>query len=418
MYRSVRASLACTCLLVFAPSAQAQTDGLTFREAVQRTLEKHPDLAAFSYELKAQGGRIEQASARTPMEIGVLVENALGSGARSDFDEAETTVSLGFVLEGSVLERRRESALAARGMLETDLKLKRADVAAETARRYIVVLEQQRRLTELRTARALSEQSLTAVQARVLAAKVPRAEEARANAALARAQLDEEHAEHELLTARRRLAAQWGAMEASFGEAHGDLTLLPQLPTFEALRSRLTDNPDFERFVTEQRLHEAELRLAESRRRPPWQVTAGIRRFEAGDDHAFLVGLNVPLTSRDYTRGAISSARAQLESVNVKREAARVKLDAELFALFQELSHSYKEVAMLRDTVLPKMQQAVDESRYAYERGRYGYVEWAAAQRELIELRQSLLEAYADVHRYRIEIERLTGSSLMERDLP
>ena len=418
MYRLVRASLSCTCLFMFASSVYAQAGELTFRDAVQRTLERHPDLAAFSYELRAQEGRIEQASARTPMELGVLVENAFGTGTRSDFDAGETTVSLGFLLEGAALQSRRDSAVAQRGMLETNLKLQRADVAADTARRFIAVLQQQRRLIELRTARELSEQTLAAVQARVRAAKVPQAEEARANAALARAQLEEEHAEHELLTARRRLAAQWGEMEATFGQASGELLALPPLPSFEILRSRLADNPDFETFVTEQRLHEAELRLAETRRRPPWQVTAGVRRFEEGDDHAFIVGLNVPLASRDYARGAVSAARAQLESVDAKREAVRVKLDAELFALYQELSHSYKEVTLLRDSVLPKMEQAVNESRYAYERGRYGYVEWAAAQRELMELRQSLLEAYADVHRYRIEIERLTGSSLLERDLP
>lgn len=86
--------------------------------------------------------------------------------------------------------------------------------------------------------------------------------------------------------------------------------------------------------------------------------------------------------------------------------------------MYQELSHSYKEVELLRDAVLPKMERAVDETRYAYERGRYGYVEWAAAQRELIDLRHALLKAYADVHLYRIEIERLTGTSLLERDLP
>jgi cobalt-zinc-cadmium efflux system outer membrane protein len=308
--------------------------------------------------------------------------------------------------------------MAGRGVLETELKLKRADVAAETARRYITVLEGQRHLEQLRIARELSEQTLTAVQARVRAAKVPQAEEARAQAALARAQLEEEHAEHQLLAARRRLTAQWGEMDATFAQAAGDLFTLTPLPDYESVRAALDANPDFERFITEQRLHEAELRVAESRRRPPWQVTAGVRRFGDTDDHAFIVGLNVPLPSRAYARGEMTTARAQLDSLDAKREATRVRLDAELFAMYQELSHSYKEVELLRDSVLPKMERAVEETRYAYERGRYGYVEWAAAQRELIELRHSLLEAYADVHLYRIEIERLTGTSLMERDLP
>lgn len=122
MYRSLCASLSCACLLWIALPVRAQAEPLTFREAIQRTLKQHPDLAAFAYELGAQEGRVQSAGARMPVEIGVLVENALGSGARGDFDAAETTVSLGFMLEGNAIERRRASALAGRDLLATELK--------------------------------------------------------------------------------------------------------------------------------------------------------------------------------------------------------------------------------------------------------------------------------------------------------
>ena len=193
--------------------------------------------------------------------------------------------------------------------------------------------------------------------------------------------------------------------------------MLTALPPFATLRAALDKNPDVERFVSEQRLRESELRLAETRSRPAWQLTTGVRRFEEGDDHAFVVGLTVPLPSRDYARGAITQARAQREEVDARRAARRVQLDSELFAIYQELIHATTAVRMLRDDVLPKMEKAVDESRYAYERGRYSYVEWIAAQRELLEMRRSLSAAYANVHRYRVEIERLTGASLSSRTL-
>ena len=61
------------------------------------------------------------------------------------------------------------------------------------------------------------------------------------------------------------------------------------------------------------------------------------------------------------------------------------------------------------------METAVEQSRYAYERGRYGYIEWVAAQRELLDQRRALLEASANAHRFRIEIERLTGTALSGR---
>jgi outer membrane protein, heavy metal efflux system len=298
------------------------------------------------------------------------------------------------------------------GVLDTQRLIERTDLAAETTRRFIAVLEHQQHIQELQRARELAEQTLQAVQLRVRAAKVPQAEEARAQAQLARAKLEEEHAEHELLTARRRLTSQWGELEPAFSEARGELSTLPSLPTFESLQANLMKNPNFDSFVSEKRLRESELRFAEARSRQPWHISAGVRRFEDNDDHAFIVGLTVPIAPRSYAQGAITESRSQLDAVDAKQAALQVKLDTELFAIYQELNHAYKEVAMLRDDVLPMMELAVEESRYAYERGRYSYVEWLAAQRELLEMRSALSSAYADVHRYRVEIERLTGASL------
>jgi cobalt-zinc-cadmium efflux system outer membrane protein len=406
---------ACLLCVLASVSTVEAADALRLEDAIIRTLERNPELAVFAYELKAQQGRVQQAGARSPIEAGLLVENALGTGSRSSFDAAETTLSLGFMLEHGALQRRREAAAAGTNFLETELNIRRIDAAAEASRRFITVLESQQHVVELRRARELADQTLEAVRARVRAAKVPQAEEARAQAALARAKLDEEHAEHELLTARRQLTALWGELNPTFTEATGALSSLPALPTFESLRAELDRNPDFERFVSEQRLRETELRLAETKRRAPWQLTTGVRRFEDGDDHAFIVGLTVPLQSRDYARGAVAQAQAQLDEVEAKRSARRVQLDTELFAIYQELYHAYTQVTMLRDDVLPKMEEAVEESRYAYERGRYSYVEWVAAQRELLEMRSALSAAYVGVHRYRVEIERLVGTSLTAR---
>jgi cobalt-zinc-cadmium efflux system outer membrane protein len=379
-----------------------------------RSLDRNPDLKAFGYEIEAQAGRVQQAGARPGPEVGVLVENALGNGAHRDFDAAETTLSLGFVLERGARERRIRHANAGADLLSTEATIRRLDLAAETARRFIAVLEGQSQVQQTGIATRLGEQALLAVQGRVRAAKVPPAEEARARAQLARLQLDGEHAEHELLAARRRLAALWGRSEAEYGEAAGDLASLPALEPFESLRARLQLNPDFARLVSEKRVREAELQLAEMRRRPPWHVTAGVRRFEADGDHAFMVGLTMPLSRRDYVRGAMAEARASSAAVDARSDALRVQLDAELFTLYQELRHAYAEVATLAKEVVPRMEEAQQQSRIAYERGRYSYIEWAAAQRDLLDARRALLEASANVHRHRIEIERLTGGSLTD----
>jgi cobalt-zinc-cadmium efflux system outer membrane protein len=421
-YFARKAITACACLSLFladAPLSLAQADArgssLDLQSAIVRALEQNPDLRVFAHELEAQQGRVRQAGARPSAEVSLLVENALGSGQRSSFDATETTLSLGFVIEHGARQRRLDAAQAGTQLLEVETIARRLDVSAETSRRFLTVLAEQDQLNELNRAVELAEETLAAVQARVKAAKVPQAEEARAHAQLARTRLEREHSEHELATARRRLAALWGTSETDFGHAEGALLNLPRLEAFESFRERLERNPQFELLLSERRVREAELRLAEVKRRQPWQVTAGVRRFEDQSDHAFVVGLTVPLPARDQAEGAISTARAQAAQVDARREALRSQLDAELFALYQELRHAYTETQTLRDEVLPRMETAVEQSRYAYERGRYGYIEWVTAQRELLDQRRALVEAAANAHRFRIEIERLTGAALSGR---
>lgn len=421
-YFARKATAACACVSLFlvnVPLSLSQValsgSSLDLQTAIVRSLEQNPDLKAFAYELEAQQGRVRQAGARPSPEVSLLVENALGSGQRSSFDAAETTLSLGFVIEHGARQRRLDAAEAGTQLLEVETTARRLDVSAETARRFLAVLAEQDQLHELNRAVQLAEQRLAAVQARVKAAKVPQAEEARAHAELARTRLEREHTEHELATARQRLAALWGTNEVDFGRAEGSLLNLPRLEAFETFRERLERNSQFELLLSERRVREAELRLAETQRRRPWQVTAGVRRFEDQSDHAFVVGVTMPLPARDQAEGAIALARAQTAQVDARREALRFQLDAELFALYQELRHAYTETQTLREEVLPHMETAVEQSRYAYERGRYGYIEWVTAQRELLDQRRALVEAAADAHRFRIEIERLTGAALNGR---
>jgi outer membrane protein, heavy metal efflux system len=398
--------------IAFSSAVSAADGTLTLPQAVQRTLERNLDLAAFEYQVQAQDGVVRQANARPSPELGLLVENALGSGERSSFDSAETTLSLGFLIERGARARRIDLATAGSELLATERQIQRLDVAAEAARRFVTLLERQQALEDARAATQLVEETVKAVQARVRAAKAPEAEESRALAQLARVRLDQEHAEHELASARLRLAALWGASAADFASAQGNLLSPPMLEAYETVQARIAQNRDFERLVSEKRLREAEVRVAEMRGRPPWHVTAGVRRFEDNDDHAFVVGITVPLPSRDASQGAVAEARAHSAQVDAKSQALRARLEAEVFALYQELDHSYKEVATLRDQVVPSIESALEQSRYAYERGRYGYIEWVTAQRELLEVRRALLEASAQLHQFRIEIERLAGTAL------
>lgn len=382
---------------------------LQLDEAVRRTLAQNPDLATLAFDYRVRDGQIVQAGLAPNPTLNLTVEDAFGTGSRRGLRAAEQTLSLSQVLERGARERRLAAAVAGRELLDAERLEKWVDTAAEAARRYGHVLADQAQLDITHEASMLARDTVELARKRVRAGAVPSAELARAQAALARADLEHEHAEHELLTSRRQLAALWGEREPRFGPAQGDLQILPPLATFEALSERLQGNPALLRFIAERRLRDAELHLAEQRRKPAWLVTAGIRRFGDGNDVAGVFGVQVPLPFRDRNQGEISAARALAEQVGAKRTAAEIASLTQLFEWFQELKHAHAAASTLTEQVIPRMEDALQQTRYAYARGRYGYQELVAAQRELFDARRARIEAAAEAWQYATEIDRLTG---------
>jgi cobalt-zinc-cadmium efflux system outer membrane protein len=405
----------CAGLLVaaalLAPTLAAEPPApLTLRDAVRASLTANPDLAGFAFELRAQDARTDAAALRPAPALDVGVENALGNGAHSGFKTAETTFALSQVVElGDKRRARVGAAQSGRELMEVTEQAAQLDVLAEVTRRFIHVAGDQEQLALTQNATALARETVQAVTVRVNAAKAPDAELRRARITLARAEVEQEHAEHELRTSRRKLAAMWGDGEARFGPVTADLYVLPRPAPFKELLTRLDRNPDFVRFASEARLRDAEIRVAEARRRADVTFSGGLRHLEETGDQALVFGFSMPLGAGRQAAPAIAEATALRNLTDAQRAGAMVRAKAQLYELHQELRHAITETELLRGTVLPQMQGALDETRYAYERGRYGYLEWVEAQREFIAIRRSLIEAAQNAQLFQAEIERLTG---------
>jgi outer membrane protein, heavy metal efflux system len=413
--RGMAACLGFVACLTVSGQAGSASDlpALSLAQAIDRALRGNPELRSFAYELRAQDARIGTAGLKPAPELGVQLEDIAGSGDFQGVDGAQATLTLSRVIElGDKRDRRVDSARAMRARLDVTQQARQLDVVAEVARRFIHVAgdQEQLRLTQLAT--QLARETVTATEQRVAAARAPAVELRRARVALTRAEVDEEHAEHELLTSRRKLAALWGETEARFGEVQADLYRLPNPGSFEALASAAERNPDFLRFASEARLRDAEVRLAESRARADLMLMAGVRQLQQSRDQAFVAGFSMPLFGASRARDTIAEAQALREQVDTDREAHRIRVQAQLFELYQELKHAITEAEALRRSVLPEMEAALKDTRYAFERGRYSYLEWVDAQRELVGVRRALIEAASNAHLYQTEIERLTGTAV------
>lgn len=392
---------------------------LTLRAAIQAAVSGNPSLKTFEYRLRAQNARIDQAGLSPAPEVGLEVENVLGTGEASGFDTAEATLSISQVLE---LGGKRAARIEV-GRLEADeLRIERQaaqlDVIAEVVRRFVHIAADQEQLALTRQATQLAKNTVDAVKRRVDAAKSPEVELHRANVEYIRAEVELRHAVHELQVSRRKLAAMWGNPEAEFGPLSVDLYQTPAVADFEQLIQRLARNPQFTRFTTQARLRDAQIRLAQTNRRSDVSLTAGARRFQDSGDAAFVAGISIPLFASRQAAPVIAEAQALRSQSDAERESAFVDARAQLYEFYQELRHSIYEVQALKRDAVPQMEEALEETQYAYDRGRYSFLELVDGQRAYLETQRAAIEAGLSVQTLIAEIERLTGEPLTEQDSP
>jgi len=385
---------------------------LTLEAAVSRSLASHPALRAEGAEVTAAERHAELMALAPARIVGSEVENIAGSGSLSGIDGAETTLRLSQVLElGGKRDARAALGRADVARRRHAAEIMRIEVAAETTRRFVEVLAAQARLAVAREAAARAEQTLADVTGWIETGRSPESDKDNAEIALGRSRLEQEDAEHELLTARQSLAALWGQREPDFSEAHGALDDLPALEPLDVLASRLPESVDQQNWSRDIASLQASRQAAAAAARPDVALSVGVRRLESVDDEALVFGMSMPLGSA--SRSALAGARvdAELQAAAARREAAGQDAYQRLFALYQELQHARHVFETHRDELIPKAERVLAASRRGYDIGRFGFIVMTQSQLQLAELQAARIEAAARYHVLLVDIERLTATS-------
>ena len=386
---------------------------LSLGDAVAAALRDNPSLKAFAFEARVAEARIIQAGIRPNPVVSLEAENLLGTGAMSGVKYLETTLQLSQVIDlGDTIDRRVETARDARSLAEVDFTLKRLDLLAEVARRYVEVTADSRRLEAARRARTLAESIVAAVQVRVERAVASPIDLHRARQTLGLRRIEEEHAEHEWLAHRRHLAAAIGRETDDFGTVSAVLDALPEVPDYDSLARRLEASPALGRAEIETRWHEAQLRLAQSLRRAGATVSAGLRRNEATDSVGFVAGLSLPIAVREPNAGDIRAARERRAQTTANAEALRLEMRATLYEVYQEMVHARTVVDLMRDELMPAARATLQLTETGYHEGRFSALDWLDAQQALLDLEQRLITNATAWHLHAIELERLLGAPL------
>ena len=402
-------------LAAAAHAADPSTPGepLTLAKAVELAVARSPAIAAFTAETAASANRAQSEALGPNFVVESDFENFGGTGNVSGADSLEATLRLSRVIElGGKSALRRGLGSAELDRLAAEQQLRRFDLTAEVARRFIHVVADQRTVVTARRATELARTARDVARERVRAGASSPAALGRAEIALSRAQIAQEHAEQELISSRVRLSVLWGATNANFGEALGDLFELPALESFDEYSRRLGASPDLAWFSSETRVQEARIRLAEARRAPDISVSAGIRRLEAFDDQALVASFSVPLGVRRRAELEGRAARADRSRVDLDREARRLDLHATLFDLYQEILHAQREAQALHAQVRPQAEAMLATTDEGYRAGRFSLLELVDAQIQLMEVERDAIRAAAQFHTLLVEIQRVTGEPI------
>lgn len=386
---------------------------LTLASAIKKTLNDNPSLKVFEFRQRAIEGQLQSQHLKPAYEVGFEMENFAGTGSIGTFENTEFTVSLSSVVEmGDKRSARAGVSHSRNSQLIAMRKIKALNLLSEVARRYIDVLAAQARLSLAKEATALAEETLSEVEKRAKAGVAPEAEIKRALAALGNARLVTSSEQQQFDYAKVFLAMMWKETTAEFESVEGNLFQFSKDITFEKLYTKVKQNPEILVYAAEERLRDAQLRLARTESSADIKWSVGIKQIQALNDTALTAGFTMPLYSSQRNTGAIISAQAARDEVNYKREEKLLALHNQLYRAYSNRKQAIFTALNLKDSIIPTLTEALKETQIAYQRGRYSYLDYLSARQELLFARRAIIESATAALRYGIEIEQLIAEPL------
>jgi cobalt-zinc-cadmium efflux system outer membrane protein len=397
----LRAALACVASGMLCTPATAQT-APTFRDLLKQALASAPRLAVGAAETRVAEGQAAQAAVRPNPMLGLMVENAAGSGPYKDFDGAETTLSIEQPLElGGKRAARISAAQADLIAAQARAALGRIDFARDLALAYVNAEAAQQRLAIAKDGVDLAQADAKAVRLLVDNGKEAQVRAIQAEAGLATARAAAAAALAETETTLARLSAVVGSNETYVAVAGGLLDDAPAMPT--------TTAPAFSPVIAAARAErdaaDRRIALERARRAPDLSVSLGVRRFQSDESTAAVFGVSVPLPLFDRNRGSVAAAMANAQAAQARLAMAQAEQDADHRAATAQIVAANQALEASRQA-----EGAASETyrltRIGYDAGRLPLSELLAARRDLITARGRAIDtklarakAFADLAR-------------------
>ncbi len=407
-----------------AESSINEASNLTLHDAVNLALLRNPELAAFSKEMRALEGATLQAGLLRNPELSVNVENVGNiQKIRGDINAPDsivqevvqqvTTIRIGQLIElGGKRTARVNAALLGEELAAKDYETKRIEIIARVAGVFTEVLAAQERLKLAAETNQVAQNVVNTVTGRVQAGKVPPIEETRVKIGLSTTRIEQEQAQRDLISARRRLALLWNSSSPQFDKVLGNMEIMTAPPNYQVLEKKVLDNPMALRALKNIEHRKALLEVEQTRRIPNLTLNAGVVNYALVGGNTAIASIMMPLPLFDRNQGNLKEAYQRVDKAEDEQTMMELRLKTELAQTYEAMLATWNEINLLRDEILPGAKSAFHVMRRGYELGKFGLLELLDAQRVLFQNQLLYIRALANYQRLMNDIERLIAAPI------
>lgn len=400
------------CALALQAAEPGASRTVTVAECLQRAAKQSPELKAGTYKNEAAARRAKLAARPINPRLATEVENMAGSGAVKGVDAAETTVAVSQEIElGGKRRHRKAVAEAEKDVSCTEQEVRLHALLFETRRAALAVQSAQEKARLAEEALALIRETESVAVVREKAGKTTVLETERARAETAKAEIELETRRAEQRDAVRALALCWGETEPSFDAVADLFDAEPAaLPPLDALLLKAAGNPELLAAEAQVRTYEARIGAERSARVPNLEVSAGVRRFQEGDDFGFVAGASVELPLHTRNLDGVRAAEADAEAARLETLAARLRSEGHIRQLYARLEALAVKTARLKGAAMPVAEHTLALVSEAHKQGKAGYLDVLEARRSLVESRLQLIETLTEYNGLRIDLGQLMAA--------
>ena len=395
-----------TGILPITTSAEISID---LQTALNRTLAGNPELKAFPSIIRGSEAMQLQADITPNPELGLEIENVLGSGNFQKTDNAEISLTLSQLVElGDKKANRLKFASAETQKLKSEYDLVRLDILAETSRRYYQILFFQEH-QKLLTIRAMQEKdSLTSIQQRANAGASGQAEVSKMQLRHTRSFFQQTKLNDELKIAKSRLAAMW-MTEVDFSRVLGNLSQVPKLLPMESIAKSVEKMPNVLHHQILRRVAESQFQLEKVNGRSNLRLGLGVKQHQSTSDQSLSFSFSMPLSLQNPNMGQIKASQSRLNLSLQQIDWSKRQLTLTLVRMRQHIDNLHSQLKMLKIEILPQAEKLLGETMRGYHTGHYSVLQWVDAQSELFHARQTIIDVYYQIYLAILEVERISG---------